>query len=115
MKLSNSAKILIAVIVLALIGGGAYYFYSSDTVPIPLEASGANGTGSVGQDILDLVSRLDAVKIDPSLFSAPLFANLKDIEVPITPEVAGRGNPFDPIGVETGTVPTQTVTKTVAP
>ena len=113
MKLSTSAKILIGIVVLLLLGAGGYYFYYSDSTAIPLEGTTAESDASVGQDILDLVAKLDAVKIDSTLFAGPLFSSLKDIEIPITPEVAGRGNPFAPIGAETGSVPTKIVTKSV--
>lgn len=93
-------KLLVILVVLALIGYVAYTTFVSE---IPSEELTSGLTEDVigervGQDILILSDQLQAINIDSSVFSSPLFTSLVDISQPITPEPQGRPNPFAQIG-----------------
>jgi hypothetical protein len=95
MAITNSQKTIIALVVVALIGFGVYYFYFSSPSS-DIDSSQDIESAQAGEDIVNLVAELKKVSIDPSLFASPLFSNLKDISIPIYEEVKGRQNPFDP-------------------
>ncbi len=50
-----------------------------------------------GQDVVDTLRQLDAVKLDAAIFSEPAFGDLKDFSTQIVPEPVGRPNPFAPL------------------
>jgi len=56
--------------------------------------------GSVGSDILNLVTKLKTTSIDSSFFSSALFGSFKDYSIKTFPETQGRPNPFAPIGLD---------------
>jgi len=53
-----------------------------------------------GQTILNLLNNLNKVVLDDSIFSNKTFVSLVNFERPIQDQVAGRANPFSPIGVD---------------
>jgi flagellar basal body-associated protein FliL len=114
-KINSTTKILIGVLVLVVLAGAGYYFFfMGNPNSVIVYALTPTDDGQVGQEILDLVQKLDKVSIQSNLFATPLFTSLRDLEANITPETQGRGNPFAPIGNESGSVVTKTATKTVA-
>ncbi|MEI6191040.1 MAG: hypothetical protein WCP24_01560 [bacterium] len=64
------------------------------------------------QDILALLSSLNKVTLDDSIFSDRIFISLTNFERPIEDQAIGRQNPFLPIGVDnsTGALPRATST-----
>ncbi len=100
--MSNSSKILIGVLLIAIIGAAAYYFFSGSN------QSDASSTQSevVGQDILVLAEKLQTLSIDQSVFTGAVFESLSDRDAIIQPEAQGRFNPFSNIGSEAvGVIP----------
>lgn len=101
---SLTQKLVVTVVTLGLVGFFGYSFFLSISGSGPSSSSALDnssvslGTGVVGQDISALVAKLKSVSIDTSLFSSPLFSNLKDISTPIIPEPQGRPNPFASVG-----------------
>lgn len=53
--------------------------------------------GGPGQDVVDTLRELDAVKLDGTLFTEPSFSSLRDFSTEIIPEPVGRPNPFAPL------------------
>jgi flagellar basal body-associated protein FliL len=95
--MTNSQKIIIALVVLVCLGFGIYYVYFGSDGTLSVDFQDQTSSQQSGDDIVNLVAELKKVSIDPALFSNPLFTNLKDISVPIYEETKGRANPFDPV------------------
>jgi len=110
--MTQQQKLILAILLFAATG---YVVYSN------FFASGNSGssastmaTTTEGQDIIDLSNELNSISINPALFSSPLFESLKDSDIPVSPEIQGRPNPFEIIGVDNegqNTVSISTTTK----
>lgn len=74
---------------------GIWYSLSSSGSAGVLSASDIGGPG---QDVVDTLRQLEAVRLDGAVFSNPSFAALKDFSTQIIPEPVGRPNPFAPLG-----------------
>lgn len=74
---------------------------------------------TAGSDIIDLATKLSNISIDSALFNSPLFKNLKDFDIPLSPEIQGRPNPFASIGYDSsqiiGTTSQNTIRSTTTP
>lgn len=86
-------------IVIALVAGLGYYLWTSGGSS-PLLSSTPS---PVSQDLLDTLSKLNTITLNPAVFSDPAFVSLTDFGVTIPPEAAGRRNPFAPVGASSGT------------
>src|SRR5574343_544011 len=96
---SNTQKILIGLVVFLVLGFLGYkLFMSEPVIPENVDGTVVSDTTSAGQDILDLVDKLNNISIDQDFFSSALFSRLTDFSQIIFPEVRGRVNPFAPIG-----------------
>ena len=70
-----------------------------------LRAQTADDTSATGDDqtppedaaLFAIIDRINAIKLDTSVFSDPAFLSLKDISTVIPKEPIGRDNPFLPI------------------
>ena len=104
MKFSQTQKLIFAIIILAVSGFIIYRtFFGSSQTGAGFSSDTATTTISAdSQDIIDMANRINTISIDPGLFSSPLFLNLIDFDVPTTPEVRGRPNPFASIGNDAG-------------
>jgi hypothetical protein len=116
MKLSQTQKLILA---LVLFGISGFVIYSSFFAPAAVtdnmsDSGTASSTASAeNQSVINMVSEINAVSIDPQVFSSPLFTNLNDFDVPPTPEPQGRPNPFADIGVNSS-ASTQNIAGTIA-
>lgn len=104
MKLTEKQKLIIAVIAFLISGYIIYssFFKSGAQVPQNASVVGEGGVVTVdqNQDIIDLANKFNEISINIDLFSSPFFKTLKDLEVPLSPEDAGRPNPFLNIGTD---------------
>ena len=73
-----------------------YYFWSSSAETPLLQDTSTTSPGS--QEILVTLSKVSTIKLDPALFSDPIFTSLSDFGVTIPDQTAGRRNPFAPVG-----------------
>ena len=101
---NNKMYAVLAVLVIVAIG---WYLYSrekpSDVAgdsfiindPMMLAAGGA--TGDVGVEILDLLAKIQGLKIDAAFFADPAYRSLSDYTQQVAPQPVGRDNPFAPI------------------
>lgn len=112
----NRQKIITAIFLIALALTGVYYYrlYGSKIIPVANLVIENNNSAPVGDDILQLVQKLDYINIDNSIFASALFTSLKDFSVQIVPEDKSRPNPFAPIP-GFGLAPAPTPTPTVLP
>jgi hypothetical protein len=53
---------------------------------------------TVGSDLVELLGRLEAAKLDQSLFNSPVYKSLSDFSVEVPSQPTGRRNPFDILG-----------------
>lgn len=104
---TNTKKIIIAVVLVALVAFAIYFFAfrSSDTEITFDEFGNPVQAQVVGQDLLDLLSELQSVSLNAAIFNSQLFRNLNDFGIELRDEPRGRTDPFEPIG---GSVSTQT-------
>jgi len=97
MKDLTSKNVIIAVISLAAVGAVILYFSSGvDLTSVGLLSSSASSAG-VGSAELSLLTQIQSLKIDASVFTNPLYLKLQDYSVAIPPENVGRANPFLPL------------------
>lgn len=103
MDFLNRYKITLIVLIL---GVGAFVAYQNYYVPSlnidPLVSEGQVAGSIVGQEIISLLGELESIKLDVTIFEKESFRSLIDFGQTINSEPVGRGNPFAPIGVETG-------------
>ncbi|KKW42875.1 MAG: hypothetical protein UY93_C0007G0004 [Parcubacteria group bacterium GW2011_GWA1_56_13] len=81
-----------AVLLLTLV----YYVWTSAENGALLTTN--DGTSPLSQEILLTLGQLHTIRLDPAIFTDPVFASLTDFGVTIPPQQAGRRNPFAPVG-----------------
>ncbi len=108
----KTQKIFIIVIVLLLLGVFGYRVFTKEPDVLVDESAVLSDTEIAGKDILILVEKLKAISIDQSLFSSPMFSNLRDFSQTVFPESKGRTNPFATIGSDGSFSVTPTATTT---
>ena len=65
----------------------------------PLTSTVISGS-QVGAELVVALRQLNALKLDRSIFSNPIFLNLQDFGLEVVPEPYQRNNPFAPVGTE---------------
>lgn len=115
-------KPVIIFIVIALLGFGAYTYISkkksteqgtlvSSNVGASSPSNASTESEDVSNHFLDLLLNLKNIKLDTSIFNATTFVALQDFSSPISPDPnPGRPNPFAPVGQDTVTVSSFSVT-----
>ncbi len=91
-----SANTLFIVLTALIAGGGAYWYYqmANEAEPTLTEDTSQN----VAQiQFQTLVTELEPISFDTSVFSDPRFIALRDITTSIAPEQPGRADPFAPV------------------
>ena len=114
--MSQKTKQIIVVIIIIIIAFFGFQWLSGGNSS-PDSALVADQTKSSfidGQTILVLLSKLNQVTLDDSVFSNKVFTSLISFERPIQDQVIGRQNPFLPIGVDGSGIITPKSTSTSA-
>jgi hypothetical protein len=102
MKKPSSNTLFLIVASLVVAGGIYWYFFTGS--PAPQQGSLITGfSQSRAQAQFEvLIGELGPISFDLTILSDPRFNSLVDLTTPITPEPAGRKDPFAPIpGVST--------------
>ena len=73
-----------------------YYLWTSAGSSALLTTT--EGTSPLSQEILTTLGQLHTIKLEPAIFTDPVFVSLNDFGVTIPPQNAGRRNPFAPVG-----------------
>lgn len=95
---------LIAILVVLVVLGGAWYLFSGSSAPAPtLTTTTVAGATSQDSSLVSTLLALRAVKLDGTILSDPAFINLKDFSTQIVPEPIGRDDPFAPLSVAPAT------------
>jgi hypothetical protein len=92
---------IIFIIVTIVVAGGGYYWYSSTQTGNQPPLSVGVAQNEAQSQFKVLVSELQAVTFDTTIFSDPNFMALVDLATPVTPEAPGRTDPFAAISVTT--------------
>ncbi len=114
--MSKKAKIFIGVVVVAGLAFAANSFLGSDTPPastqnnplssttgmIPLPGAPTVNTTSA-DEFSKVLSTIKSITIDTSLFQNRAYMMLRDFPVSLGTDIAGRVNPFAPIGSDAST------------
>ncbi len=94
---------IILVVVIALFFGYTTFFQGSgNTTNLSSDSSASPATSQADQQFLQLLLKIQNVRIDTAIFSDPSFLSLQDDGLPILDQPQGRPNPFAPIGVDSG-------------
>lgn len=87
---------IISIIATIIVAAGAYwYFFTGTGNEPPVQEVSTDNEAQVR--FQTLVSQLQPITFDTSIFSDPRFMALVDLKTPITPETAGRLDPFAPV------------------
>lgn len=91
----NQKTILYSVLALVVAGGLYWYFFTgSSTEDAPLSSTSAAPGNSAQIQFRALVTKLQQLSFDTSIFEDPRFNALVDLTTPVSPESAGRPDPF---------------------
>ncbi len=130
--MSKKVKIfVIVVLVIAALVGAFSYFGNSAPVPSAsaLKNSTASavlpGGGGAVTPVMNtggtgaftaLLSSINGINLDTSIFSSPAYKALRDYPVSLGTAIIGRQNPFAPIGIDSGSTIAGTLSvQTLAP
>jgi hypothetical protein len=115
--MQSSSKMPAIIGILLVVCAVGYYFYSTSNAPVSSDSSltlttvGASSGGSVGSNVLSLLSEIKGLNIDTSFFQTPVYESLTDFSVTIPSEPVGKSNPFTPLY---GSAPSASTTSTTA-
>lgn len=84
----------VAFIVIVAVLFGSYQFFFAEPTEEVLTTTGTLATPD--QELIALLSELKAIRLEPTLFSDPVFRSLSDFGRELVPEPTGRTNPFAP-------------------
>jgi amino acid permease len=86
------------VIIVLCVAVVAFYIYSAyfSAPAAPLLSTADQSPAS--QSLLLTLTSLQSIKLDPAIFSDPVFQSLTDFGVTIPPQTPGRSDPFAPPG-----------------
>jgi len=101
MKFSLSTSLLLAAAALIVAGGLYWYFSSGSSGPQPTLLV-TTQSGDAETTFRSLLSELQPITFDTSIFSDPRFNVLVDITTAVSPEPAGRLDPFAPVSGTSG-------------
>lgn len=90
---TNTLLIVLGVVVLLSAG---WLFYQQADSATALSQSGPQSGAE--QTFISLAQQLDPISFPTAIFSDPRFTALSDTRTPLTPESAGRTDPFAPLG-----------------
>ena len=100
---ANKRQKFLMVVLIVVVIGAVIFFISFNSSNIVISEMTFDDFGNpietlaVGQDLINLLDRLQSVELDSSIFNSPAFKSLTDysIQLPTIPQ--GRLNPFQSI------------------
>ena len=91
-----SANTLFIVLTALIASGGAYWYYQMANEAGPT-LTRDNDQNVAQVQFQTLVTELEPISFDTSVFSDPRFIALTDLTTSIAPEQSGRTDPFAPV------------------
>jgi hypothetical protein len=91
MKSNSTIFLIITTLVLA---GGAYWYFSVQTDGTESPLTGTIQENQTQTQFKMLVSQLQSISFDTSIFTDPNFMALINLATPVMPEASGRPDPF---------------------
>jgi hypothetical protein len=91
-----SANTLFIVLTALIASGGAYWYYQMANEAGPT-LSQDTGQNAAQVEFQTLVTELEPISFDTTVFSDPRFIALTDLTTSIAPEQSGRTDPFAPV------------------
>ena len=92
---------IITIVLVVLIAMVAYWYLNKTDSSTAYLTSDVKTTDSAdAKYIYDLLQKMNQVTLDNSIFSDTAFKSLKDNTVSFPAQVAGRDNPFAPVGFD---------------
>ena len=114
--MSKKIKIFVIVaLVIAAIIAAATYMGRSDTAPQtsdnPLSSSAASKVAGVQEmpstapnEFSEVLSSIKSIVLDTAIFTDPAYLALRDYPITLGSDRRGRPNPFEPVGVDEGSI-----------
>lgn len=88
-----TTNIFFIILSACIVAAGAYWFFFMNVSnEAPVSQGAAQGAAQAQFQML--VSQLQPISLDPSIFTDPRFTSLHDLTTQISPESAGRVDPF---------------------
>ena len=85
----------LAIIIIFIVAMFLYnFFFKSSMIAVPSEVLAS----SIGDDLINMRKKLQAVTLNQSIFSSVGFLLLTDFSIDILSQPVGRPNPFNIIG-----------------
>ncbi len=118
-KIIRNIIIFLIVFILAIVGYRMFFGKKQSTpalktttpAGIPASSTKSTGNSTVGADFLALLTSIQTIELDDSIFSSKAFLVLQDFNRPIPEDTnPGRPNPFAPIGADSAIVSSQVST-----
>ncbi len=105
MDKNKQKTIIITLIVIALFFGIAFYYSGSkgksDSSVVALKNTNTGvavlPSDIEGREVFKMLTVLKSIKLDTDFFDNEIFRSLSDFSVELSPEEAGRINPFAPL------------------
>ena len=97
MQFFKDNKRSIKIIAVLLCGLWVYFAYFSGGKSSNALLTSDQESSPLSQDVLVTLSNLHVIKLNPNIFSDPVFVSLTDFGVEIPQENIGRRNPFAPL------------------
>jgi len=98
MDLLKKYKSIIIVVVVIVVGFVVWnFFFASNDSGEDLIVSTNVSVDAPGSVLVALLSKLQSLSLDDTLFADDRFEGLVDFTVPIAPQPVGRINPFAPL------------------
>ena len=97
MQRKSSAKSLLILGGIIVIGIFAYFYFTGSPQDTSSQLSAGTQTDSVTNEatqIITLLNQTSALRIDTALFNSPVYKSLVDHTVPVVVQPVGKPNPF---------------------
>jgi hypothetical protein len=113
---------LIVLAIAAALGGYMVFGGAQKVTPAatgtPLTSSAAAGGAAAGasaNEFTSLLSNVNSITIDTSIFTNPAYKMLRDYPVDLGTDTVGRANPFAPVGTDVSVAQVTLEAQTLAP
>jgi hypothetical protein len=92
----SSKKSIIAIVVIIVVSLLAYFYMKGNPVDTAssIETSSVSAPPGDSMEVLSLLNKVNAIKIDPNFFTSNVYKSLSDHTVIVPEQNVGKPNPF---------------------